>query len=391
MKKILIVNKSFELGGIQTSMINMANTLSQHYEVHLFIYNPEGILKERLCDDVKILDSSWLFKCIGMSLKDALQTKEVKIILFRLFAALWAKLFNNILPLNLAIMHQTKMTGYDLAIAYHQEQRKKSVTSGFVRVVDKCVVAKKKVAWIHYDSNSINLDHDFNYPFYQKMDKVVCVSKSLMNNFADTYPELKKKMDYCYNFMLYDVIKEKGLEKQKVNYPLNKFVCFSACRLTEEKALVRGITALSKVMKQYKDIVWYIAGDGVERNNIENAIREHKLENQIILIGNQSNPYPYIRNANLVLNVSFHEAAPMIFFESKALGTPIFATRTASAEELIDDNKDSFICENSEVGIYERFEWIIQNKKHLQTATSYLMNYHSNNEESLLKIKNLIK
>ena len=372
-------------------MINMANELSEYYEVHLFLYDPSGDMKERVNSKVKVLEPSWRFRCLGMTVKDSLRTKNIKFVVFRIFAAMWSKLFDNRLPINIAIKHQPKMTGYDLAIAYHQEQRKKSAMSGFSRVVDKCVESKKKVAWLHFDSNAIDLDSQYNNPFYQKMDKVVCVSKSLMENFSNAYPELRNKMDYCYNFLLYDEIKRKGLERQELEYPANKFICFSACRLTEEKALVRGVSALSEVMKEHNEIVWYIAGDGVERNNIEKAIKYHGLERQVKLIGNQPNPYPYIRNADLVINVSYHEAAPMIFFESKALGTPVFSTRTSSATELLRDKIDSFICENSEDGIREQFAWVVENKQYVENAKMQLGTHYASNKASILKINKLME
>jgi glycosyltransferase involved in cell wall biosynthesis len=212
-----------------------------------------------------------------------------------------------------------------------------------------------------------------------------------MENFSKSYPKLTDKMDYCYNFMLYDLIKEKALDKQAITYPQNKFVCFSACRLDEEKALVRGISALSNVMREHSEIVWYIAGDGPERSNIEKAILSHGLENQIILLGNQSNPYPYMKNADLVLNLSYHEAAPMVFLESKALGTPVFATRTSSVTDLLNDKQDSFICENSEDSIRDQFAWLMNNKHYVESAKLQLTNYHPDNEESLLKIKKMME
>ena len=390
MKKILIVNKSFEVGGIQSSMINMANELSKYYEVHLFLYNPKGILKERLDSKIKIIEPSWRFQSIGESLRGSFKTKNFKIIAFRIFATIWSKLFSNRLPINLAIKHQGKLTGYDLAIAYHQEQRKKSVVSGFSRMVDQCVQAKRKVAWLHYDFDTVNLDSQYNNQFYQKLDKVVCVSKSLRDNFIKKYPELREKADYCYNFMAYEEMKEKSKREQDIVYSVNKFICFSACRLAKVKAVVRAVYALSDVLKKNRNVVWYIAGDGPERNNIEEAIKANCLEQQIVLIGNQSNPYPYIRNANLVLNVSYHEAAPMIFLESKALGTPVFATRTSSAEELLQNKVDSFICENSEEGIRDMFTWIVENKEKVENAKLQLANYCASNEDSLAKIKEFL-
>ena len=76
----------------------------------------------------------------------------------------------------------------------------------------------------------------------------------------------------------------------------------------------------------------------------------------------------------------------MVFLESKALGTPVFATRTSSAEELLRDNIDSFICENSEKGICERFTEVVENKHLVETARMQLTNYHASNAEAIAKI-----
>ena len=387
MKKILLVNKSFDLGGIQSSMINMANELSKYYEVHLFVYNPSGVMKERVSANVKILEPSWRFRCLGMSFEEAIRTKNAKFIAFRMFATMWTKLFSNQYPVECAIRKQPLLTGYALAISYHHEQKKKSVVSGFCRMVDKCVQASKKLAWIHYDINTVDLDSAYNNQFYQKMDGIVCVSRSLGHSFAQKNKLLETKIDYCYNFMLYDLVRKKSELQQAVLYPKDKFVCFSACRLSAVKGIVRAVNAFADVFKHHPDVVWYIAGDGPEREKIQKAIRENGLEERILLLGNQSNPYPYIKNADLVLNVSYHEAAPMVFFESKALGTPLFATRTSSAEELLNDREDAFICDNSSEGIRDGFAWLMENKDMVQRARNNLLHFAASNEESLLKIR----
>lgn len=387
MKKILIVNKSFTLGGIQSSMINMANELSNLYKVDLFVYNPIGIMKERLNSKITILNPSWRFRALGMSLKEAIKSKNLRIILFRVFATVWSKIFDNRFPINCAIKHQPKLSGYDLAIAYHHEQKKKSVVSGFSRMVIECVDSHKKIAWLHYDSSMADLDSSYNNQFYNKLDKIVCVSKSLRDSFARKNELLRDKIDYCYNFMLYDLMREKSQEQQTIPYPQNRFICFSACRLSPVKALDRAIIALAELFYNNPDVVWYIAGDGPERNNIDRLIQEKGLEERIILIGNQPNPYPYMRNADLVLNVSCHEAAPMIFLESKALGTPVFATRTSSTDELLNDRVDSFVCDNSDEGIRETFEWILENKEMVKQAKEQLKMFVASNDESFQKIK----
>ena len=389
MKRILIVSESFATGGIESSLINMANELVSFCQVDLFLYNPVGAMKDRLDKRVKIIEPTWRLNCIGMSLSQVLHSRNFKCILFRLFATVWTKAFNNKLPINIAISHQPVLGNYDLAVAFHHERRKKTVTSGFARVVDKCVHAKKKVAWLHYDAGMIDLDSKFNRPFYLQMDKVFCVSKSLINRFVKHNACLTDKMDYCYNFLPYDLIKSQSLMEQEVKYE-NGFICFSACRLSAEKGIVRAINALADIFHCNCDIRWYIAGEGNERDNITKAIINNGLERQVILIGNQKNPYSYMKNADLVLVVSYHEAAPMVYLESKAVGTPIFSTLTSSTRELLDDGKDSFICENSEAGLKKGFNYVVNNKELVKAAKVHLASQIMTNDASIQKIKELL-
>lgn len=391
MKKILIVNKSFETGGIQASMVNMANELSRYYQVDLLLYAPEGNMKERLAPAVNVLPPSWRMQAVAMPLKALLRDRDLRKILFKLTAGAWTKLFGNAIPIQAMIKHQPLLSGYDLAIAYHQEQRRKTLGSGFSRVVLSCTDAKTKAAWVHFDSATIDIDSEYNNRFYEKMDRVVCVSGSLMRAYAENNPALSDKVDFCYNFIDYDALLEKASALPKIPFEAHWLICFSATRLTAEKALPRAIHSLGRVFRENPDVTWYIAGDGPERENILDAIRQEGVEEQIRLIGNQSNPYCYMKNADLVMNVSYHEAAPMVYFEAKALGVPVFATKTASSEELLRNGEDSFICENSEQGLYEAFRDLMQNRERIRLAKECLKGYSANNDASLKKIQELLE
>lgn len=386
-KRILFINRYFEVGGIQSSLINMANELCKEYDVDILAYYPEGALKNRLDSRVNIIEPSWRLKALGMSsLKETFRSRNLLIFMFRLFGTLWSRVFNNSFPISLAVKHQKKLTGYDLAIAYRTETRKELVISGYSRVLDKCVEANKKAVWIHCDAQKINVGKEFNKVFYNCADKIVGVSKSVMEIFESVYPDFTDKMDYCYNFMNYGEILSKSNEKQTTQYPDNKFICFSACRLNEEKGIVRGIKAFAPVFKKHEDILWYIAGDGPEKENIEAAIISEGLEDRIILLGRQNNPYPYMKNSDLYLSLSYHEAAPMVYMEAKALHVPVFSTKTSSTAEMLKDDVEDFICENSEEGIRNKFSEIMDNKDKILQAQKSLESYKGSNDDSLRKI-----
>lgn len=367
-KRILFICDSLKMGGIQTSLVSLANALSERCEVDLFLYYPHGPLRERLGPRVRVLEPSWRTQALGMALRDALRSGSLHTALFRGFSAVWAKLFDNTLPLRIAFSHEPRLTGYDLAVAFHQEQKRQYVVSGFIRFIDMCVEAKLRAAWLHYDPTAIELDNAFNLPLYRHMDKIVLVSRSLKEKYDALYPDLQDKTDFCYNVINREELLAASAQPQAIPYPEGRVICFSACRLSEEKALVRGVRALAPVFRAHSEVMWFIAGDGKERESLQSAIQEAGLEEQVVLLGQQSNPYPYMRHADLLMNVSYHEAAPMVFMEAHVLGVPVFATRTSSADELLRDGETDFICENSEEGIRERFQHLMNQPQQLHEA-----------------------
>lgn len=386
MKRVLLVCDSFEMGGIQSSLVNLANALAKVCSVDLFIYHPQGPLKERLSPQVRILPVSWRTQALGMALGAALHSGSLRTALFRSFAAVWAKCFDNVLPLRIAFSHEPRLTGYDLAIGYFQEQSRHYVISGFIRFIDMRVEASLKAGWLHYDPSMLELDNAFNLPLYRRMDKIVLVSRSLKEKYDALHPDLRDKTDFCYNVIDREELLAKSAQPQAIPYPEGRTICFSACRLSEEKAIVRGVKALAPVFKAHDGLMWFIAGDGAERERIQSAIDEEQLADRILLIGQQSNPYPYMRHADLLMNVSYHEAAPMVFLEAHMLGVPVFATRTSSADELLNDGETDFICENSEEGIRESFARLMDSPTVLRKAKERMGQENSGDKMSVDKI-----
>ena len=71
---------------------------------------------------------------------------------------------------------------------------------------------------------------------------------------------------------------------------------------------------------------WYFIGEGSERKNIEKMISSYRLQNDVILLGLQTNPYPYMAQADVYVQTSRHEGFGMTIAEAKILGLPIVST-----------------------------------------------------------------
>ena len=352
-KKILIVNKSFELGGVQTALANMLESLYNDYDITLAVFYPIGPFKDRVPNNVKILELSPLVSVLGMNGSDCKRNGTFGQKLFKYLGSAWSKIFGNALPVKLALMFQRCVGEYDAVISYHQETSSKTLLTGFGEFVLKKTKSNNKIAWIHADFMATDLATKKNLKTYRQFDKIVSVSQTCMNNFVGAYPELKNKCNYCYNFVPAQRITEASLERRNVFAKSDDTVIlFSACRLVEEKGLVPAIKNLIPVWNDGMKLKWYIAGEGIEREKIEKVISENNLVDKVILLGFQLNPYPFIREATYLFLPSLHETFSMVVGEAHVLGTPVIATDMPIMREILNEN--DILCPNGDFCKYIR-------------------------------------
>lgn len=387
-KKILIVNKSFAVGGIQSSLLNLIKMIKDRYEVNLLIFNDEGELRERLPADVKLIKANPLLRIHGMSVADAKRNGKFYY-LARLFIAAFDRLFTNKLFFYLAMLCQKKLKGYDVAIAYHHEVSSKVVISGFYRFVDKRTDAKIKLGWIHYDPYLVYFNDRKNEKYMEKMNKIICVSKGTADVFSQRHPNLKVPIDYCYNVQDVERISELAAEKIDIQILKDKFNCFSACRFGPQKAIPRAIRAFAPVLTAYPEVHWYIAGDGEDMPEVKKLIADFNLEKSVTLLGALSNPYPYFACCDLYIQPSIYEAAPMVYGEAMICQIPILTTDNISAAEMVS-SEYGLICENSEDGLKKGLLNLVKNREIVEDMKKKLVLLKYDNGSILEKFDSLL-
>ncbi len=69
-----------------------------------------------------------------------------------------------------------------------------------------------------------------------------------------------------------------------------------------------------------------LIGKGKDEEKIRTLIKTHNMSKQIFLVGFQSNPYPWIRHARMLILSSDYEGFGNVLVEAMALGTPALST-----------------------------------------------------------------
>ena len=121
---------------------------------------------------------------------------------------------------------------------------------------------------------------------------------------------------------------------------------------------------------------------------MEKIIKENSMEGNVILYGNQPNPFPYVKGADLFFLPSLHEAAPMVYAEAMTLGVPVLTTDLVSSKELVGDL--GFECYNSDEGVYEGLKFVLTNKREITKKKEMLKNYHYDNEKIKEKLYKMV-
>lgn len=70
-------------------------------------------------------------------------------------------------------------------------------------------------------------------------------------------------------------------------------------------------------------------------DKLQSMISERKLENRVLIAGFQTNPYPWIAQAELLVLCSDHEGLPNVLIESLICGTPALSTDCPSGPREI--------------------------------------------------------
>lgn len=69
----------------------------------------------------------------------------------------------------------------------------------------------------------------------------------------------------------------------------------------------------------------YIIGAGEQHKELSEQIKRLNLTQDCLLLGERTNPYPFMRQATLFLHTSLSEGLPTVLIESMACGTPVVA------------------------------------------------------------------
>lgn len=363
MKKLLFGITGLTLGGAERVLVDLANRLCDKYDITVFTIYAKGELEKQLSPKVKL-------KSLYNVRYDELSKKQKILIPLQLY-------------FNKKRVYKKKIKGdYDTEIAF--------LEGPITRLFSVKNKNTRKITWIHNDISLVfgtgikaKIKKEADRKIYSKYDTLVFVSRDNLKKFREVYKDTVRneylepvKKEVIYNYIDSEKVIEKAEEKTEIIFDKRKLNFVTVARLVPQKAIDRLIRVHSKLIENNLEHNFYVIGDGPEKENLENMIKEHDVSNTFHLLGKKENPYPYIKNADYFCLLSNFEGYGMVLEEAKILGKSIIITNTA-AREAVEKYENSLIIENNEEKIYEKLKKIIENhskkeeNKNLQESQKY--------------------
>ena len=99
-----------------------------------------------------------------------------------------------------------------------------------------------------------------------------------------------------------------------------------------------------------KNALLIIIGEGTDRLELENKIKQLTMRDRIRMIGFKPHDELkwWLTSADLFCLVSSREGWPTVFFEAFACGNPIVATKVWGAPEVIKSDDYGFLVDNQD-------------------------------------------
>ncbi len=386
MKRILVITSSMCMGGVEKSMLRLLKQINyEKYEVTLLLVKKEGELYDDIPKDVKIIEMAFeneSYRQEALSLSEKSWFHRVLLSIdystFHRKLQIPSKCVRNVLKHVFPLKEE-----YDLAIDFHGYGH-----FGIPFMTEK-VNAKVKVEFIHDE----NISGYYKVARYlRKIDYYFAVSEACRQVFSKEYSNLKDRICVFENIIDVETIRKLGKEinAEEINKNEGEITFVSVGRLEEQKGFDRGVEAFSQLKAEGYKFAWYIIGEGSQKDNLEKEIMKKKLEDSIWLLGSRSNPFPYMMQADVLLQPSRHEGKPLTVFESQILGIPALVTQYSAAEEQILHDVNGYIVENTNEGIYDGLKFVLNNTERITKWKKELEKITFSNEKSMEMIYSLM-
>lgn len=332
--KILFFINSLRGGGAERSLVNLVNNIDKvKYDITVLTLINKGIYINSLDKSIKY---KYIFSRYYPGIKSILKLFSPKY-LYKLFIK----------------------GDYDIVMSFLQ-----GITTRIVAGAPKKQIIVTRIAGTFEKEFHVKSYSSFNEMIkcYKRYDKVVGVSKDVSQSFIND-TNITENVDVLRNIHDIDYITSKSQES--VDFIKDKKITnfITAGSFFPVKGYKRLLKCVNNLKEKGYYFHLYILGDGEEKYDLEEYVANNNLNNCVIFLGYQRNPYKYICQADMFICSSYTEGFSGTVSESVILGVPVLTTDCASMKEILGyKNEYGIVVDNNNEALLEGIKQVLDNK-----------------------------
>lgn len=343
MPQILIYIDNLRIGGVTTVLKNYLNILAAeaNYQVDLLVVNqprdavfdqlPANINKHYLCSHIEDEFNIYSF----WRLREENITEENKA-----YFRFWRNAVREESKKRL-LQYLNARAPYDFIINFNGD------LETFLESYD-LHRNTKVIRWIHIqnDIQTYSADPDYYRIVLDKQAAFVLLVEDMKTAFLRMAAHIGLKLDnkqvvVLYNPIETDAILAKANEADIADKALlEEDYILSVAGLYDYKNHSEMLDIYARLKQKGIRQKLYIIGEGYERAALTEKIDRLGLQQDCLLLGIRSNPFPFMKKAKLFIHTSTNEGLPTVFIESMVCGCPVVAMDCpVGPKEVLADNR----------------------------------------------------
>ncbi len=194
-------------------------------------------------------------------------------------------------------------------------------------------------------------------------DVVTFVSKALRETIGRQI-EIRSKQEVIYpGVSTKDFSEESSEDFAREHGVIGKSPILVSVGLLEWKKKVEGIRimlgAVDLLRRKFPSLMLLIVGDGSRRGELEEAISNLNLSDNVRITGLVDNVFIPLSLADFYVHISLQEGLPQSLLEAMSLGKPVVASKVGGIPEVISHLKTGILVESEENAIASALERLL--------------------------------
>lgn len=379
-RKILFIISNLQTGGVSKSITSLLNVIDrERYDVSLMLVSPTGIFQELLPQGLRMITNpvwSSLTDRLG-GFKRLLKLGHPLLAVGHLCRLAISCVNKAYAARMIAALMPVIDEEFDTIVDFNGQQQ-------LYYMVDK-LRAHKKVTFFHSDYDKWPYYYRADKKYFPQVDRIFTISDKCVESLRHYFPNVASKVTCMENINSLAMI-QRMAEEPIEDFDRDKLSFLTIGHVCDSKGSHWAIEAADILRKRGFDFNWYFLGACENIDHYKGLVAKFHLENQIHFLGKRVNPYPYIRQAAIIVHPSQFEGKSIALDEARLLCKPVVVTNFSTVDDQFTDRYDASICEMTPKSIANAIEELLHDRTLLQDYIDNLRRDRKDNSSEIEKL-----